>query len=97
MVGRTCPAASWGPSKGRCLYVWSTLSGLASSGDSDLVSCSLLGKTKVEAGEALVEVIGQIEKGTATRRPNRDEDSTYFSFATWKDAELFRSRGLRMF
>ena len=58
---------------------------------------SLLGKTKVAAGEALVEVIGQIEKGTATRRPNRDEDSTYFSFPTWKDAKLFRSRGLRMF
>ena len=58
---------------------------------------SLLGKTKVAAGEALVEVIGQVDEGTATRRPNRDEDSTYFSFPTWKDAKVFRSRGLRMF
>jgi methionyl-tRNA formyltransferase len=58
---------------------------------------SLLGKTKVAAGEALVEVVEQLENRSVTRRPNRDEDSTYFGFPTWKDAREFRSRGLRMF
>jgi len=58
---------------------------------------SLLGKTKSAAGTALVKAIGQIEDGTVDRKPNRDEDSTYFSFPTWKDARVFRSRGRRMF
>jgi methionyl-tRNA formyltransferase len=58
---------------------------------------SLIGKTKQAAGHALVEAIGEIESGTAKRRPNRDEESTYFSFPTWKDARLFRKRGRRMF
>ena len=58
---------------------------------------SLLGKTKSAAGEALVKAIRQIEDGTVVRKPNRDEDSSYFSFPTWEDARTFRSRGLRMF
>ncbi|MBW2272427.1 MAG: hypothetical protein JRG96_04090 [Deltaproteobacteria bacterium] len=58
---------------------------------------SLLGKTKGAAGTALVKAIGQIADGTVVRRPNRDEDSTYFSFPTWKEARVFRSRGRRMF
>lgn len=58
---------------------------------------SLLGKTKGAAGTALVKAIRQIEDGTVVRKPNRDEDSTYFSFPTWKEAREFRSRGLRMF
>jgi methionyl-tRNA formyltransferase len=58
---------------------------------------SLVGKTKRAAGNALVEVIRQIESGSVIRRPNRDEESTYFHFPTWKEARAFRARGLRMF
>ena len=58
---------------------------------------SLLGKTKEAAGPALVQAIHQIDDGSVTRKPNRDEDSTYFNFPTWKEARAFRSRGLRMF
>jgi methionyl-tRNA formyltransferase len=58
---------------------------------------SLLGKTKSAAGEALVKAIRQIDDGSVVRKPNRDEDSSYFSFPTWEDARTFRSRGLRMF
>lgn len=58
---------------------------------------SLLRKTKAAAGTALVEAIHRIESGTAVRKPNRDEDSTYFSFPSWQEAREFRSRGLRMF
>jgi methionyl-tRNA formyltransferase len=58
---------------------------------------SLLGKTKRAAGTALVEAIRQIEAGTVERKPNPDEESTYFHFPTWKEARAFRARGLRMF
>jgi methionyl-tRNA formyltransferase len=58
---------------------------------------SLIRKTKEAAGHALVKAIGQIEAGTVQRSPNRDEESTYFSFPTWSDARLFRRRGRRMF
>jgi methionyl-tRNA formyltransferase len=58
---------------------------------------SLIQKTKAAAGHALVKAIGQIEAGTVVRRPNLDEESTYFSFPTWKDARLFRRHGRRMF
>ena len=58
---------------------------------------SLIKKTKEAAGHALVEATLQVEAGTVTRRPNLDEESTYFSFPTWKDARLFRARGRRMF
>jgi len=58
---------------------------------------TLLLKTKVAAGEALITAVEAFENGTVTRTANRDEDSTYFSFPSWKDARSFRSRGLRMF
>ncbi len=58
---------------------------------------SLLAKTKTAAGDALVEAIEQVKNGTVIKKPNRDEDSTYFSFPTSKDAREFRRRGLRMF
>jgi methionyl-tRNA formyltransferase len=58
---------------------------------------SLIRKTKRAAGEALIDAVSRIEAGNATRTPNRDEESTYFSFPTWKDARAFRARGHRMF
>ena len=58
---------------------------------------SLVEKTKTAAGEALIEAIKQLEAGRVVRAPNRDEDSTYFSFPTWRDARDFRLRGGRMF
>jgi methionyl-tRNA formyltransferase len=58
---------------------------------------SLVCKTKEAAGQALVEAIRRIEEGTVEARPNPDDESTYFSFPTWKDARAFRARGGRMF
>ena len=58
---------------------------------------SLIQRTKAAAGHVLVKAIAQIEAGTVERRPNLDEESTYFSFPTRKDARLFRQRGRRMF
>lgn len=58
---------------------------------------SLVRKTKAAAGEALLEAIAALEKGTIAERPNPDEESTYFSFPTWRDALRFRLRGKRMF
>lgn len=58
---------------------------------------SLLQKTKAAAGHALVEAVKAIEAGTVERRPNLDEEATYFSFPTAKHAREFRARGLSMF
>lgn len=58
---------------------------------------SLLQKTKSAAGYALVDAVKAIEAGTVERRPNIDEESTYFSFPTRQHAREFRARGLRMF
>ena len=58
---------------------------------------SLLAKTKAAAGDALVDTIRAIESGTVERRPNLDEESTYFSFPELKHAREFRARGLKMF
>ena len=58
---------------------------------------SLVSKTKKAAGHALVRAIGQISAGSVVRRPNLDEESTYFSFPRPEDARKFRLMGLRMF
>ena len=58
---------------------------------------SLISKTKEAAGHALVKAIKNIEMGTVKYIPNNDEDATYFSFPSKKDAKEFRRRGRRMF
>ena len=56
---------------------------------------SLVRKTKAQGAKALLEAIEQIESGTVTRTPNRDEDATYFSFPTAEDRRAFRKAGRR--
>ena len=58
---------------------------------------TLVTKTKTAAGHAMIEAIQRIEEGTISRRPNPDEESSYFGFPTRQDAETFRARGRRMF
>jgi methionyl-tRNA formyltransferase len=58
---------------------------------------SLVTRTKALAGVALVDAVLGLEAGTLQSRPNRDEDATYFTFPTWRDAIRFHRRGLRMF
>jgi methionyl-tRNA formyltransferase len=58
---------------------------------------SLVKKTKLAGAEALIDAIEQIRAGTVQRRPNRDEDATYFSFPTKADRQAFRAAGRRFF
>lgn len=58
---------------------------------------TLVRKTKSAGAKALVEAIRQIENGEVQRTPNREEESTYFSFPTPQDAEDFRVTGRRFF
>lgn len=58
---------------------------------------SLVGKTKAAGAEALIEVIDQIRRGCETRRPNRDEKASYFSFPTAADRKAFLRQGRRFF
>jgi methionyl-tRNA formyltransferase len=58
---------------------------------------SLVRKTKAAGAEALVEVVFQIEKGAVERRPNRNEDATYFSFPTAQDRKAFFKAGRKFF
>jgi methionyl-tRNA formyltransferase len=58
---------------------------------------SLVQKTKAAGAEALVEAVLRIEAGTAERRPNREEDATYFSFPTAEDRKAFLAIGRRFF
>ncbi len=56
---------------------------------------SLVRKTKAAGGEILSEAISHIEAGTETRRPNLEEEATYFSFPTAEDRKKFRAAGRR--
>ena len=58
---------------------------------------SLVRKTKAAGAQALLEVIAQIEKGTVERKPNLDEEATYFSFPTATDRREFIAAGRRFF
>ncbi|OOO02871.1 MAG: Bifunctional polymyxin resistance protein ArnA [Chromatiales bacterium USCg_Taylor] len=54
---------------------------------------SLVRKTKAAGAELLVEVIRQIQDGREQRRPNLDEQATYFSFPTAADRRAFVKSG----
>lgn len=58
---------------------------------------SLVTKTKVAGAEALIRAVGQIKVGTVERRPNREEEATYFSFPLARDRKVFLGRGRRFF
>ncbi|MBW2004974.1 MAG: hypothetical protein JRI72_10265 [Deltaproteobacteria bacterium] len=58
---------------------------------------SLVTKTKAEGAKALIEAIKQIKAGTVQRKPNAEEDATYFSFPTAEDRKAFIKAGRRLF
>lgn len=57
----------------------------------------LVRKTKAAGSEALIEAVRLIKDGREERRPNREEDSTYFSFPTGEDRRVFLQSGRRFF
>jgi len=58
---------------------------------------SLVRKTKAAGAQALIEAVEQIKTGTAQRKPNLEEEATYFSFPTAKDRKAFIQAGRRFF
>lgn len=58
---------------------------------------SLIHKTKAAAAGTLVEAVRQIESGNASRKPNLEEDATYYSFPTAADRRAFLAAGRRFF
>ena len=58
---------------------------------------SLVRKTKTQAAQALILAIKQIKEGTVQRKPNREEDSTYYAFPTAKDRKAFIRAGKLFF
>ena len=58
---------------------------------------SLVTKTKTAGAEALIEAINQIKAGTVKRKPNPEEDATYFTFPTYKDRKAFLASGKHFF
>lgn len=58
---------------------------------------SLVRKTKRAGALALAETIREIKNGSEQRRPNADEEATYFSFPTAEDRKAFRGAGRRFF
>ncbi len=55
----------------------------------------LIAKTKAAGAEALIEAIRNIERGEVGRRPNRDDEATYFTFPGPEDRRAFRQAGKR--
>lgn len=58
---------------------------------------SLVRKTKSTGARALVEAIEQIRNGSVERKPNLEDEATYFSFPTAEDRKAFFSKGRRFF
>ena len=58
---------------------------------------TLVTRTKAKGAKALVEAIKQIKDGTVQRKPNREEDATYFSFPAAEDRKAFVKAGRRFF
>jgi len=58
---------------------------------------SLLRKTKAKGAEALIEAVERLRSGNAQRRPNPEEQATYFSFPKLGDRKAFLASGRRFF
>lgn len=58
---------------------------------------SLVRKTKSAGAKALVEAVKQIKAGTVERKPNREEEATYFSFPNAEDRKIFLNKGRKYF
>ena len=57
----------------------------------------LVRKTKAAGVDALLEAIALIEDGSVERKPNPDNEATYFSFPTAEDRRAFLAAGRRFF
>jgi methionyl-tRNA formyltransferase len=57
----------------------------------------LVRKTKAAGVRALIRAITSIESGTSVRKPNLDEESSYFSFPTKADRKAFLTSGHSFF
>ena len=58
---------------------------------------SLVIKTKMAGAEALIDAILQIKDSNVVRRPNLQEESTYFGFPTHRDRASFLRSGRSFF
>ena len=58
---------------------------------------SLVRKAKKVGAQALVDAIQQIKNGAVKRKPNLEEEATYFSFPTAEDRRAFLRAGRRFF
>lgn len=58
---------------------------------------SLVRKTKAAGAQALIDAVRQIKDGSVKRKPNLEEEATYFSFPTAKDRKAFIQAGRRFF
>lgn len=56
---------------------------------------SLIAKCKVVGAELLVAALDQMEAGTVIRKPNPQDEATYYSFPTKVAVRRFRARGRR--
>ncbi|MGH8195595.1 MAG: methionyl-tRNA formyltransferase [Woeseiaceae bacterium] len=57
---------------------------------------AVIRRTKRKGAAAVLKVLRQLRDGTATEKPNKREDSSYFSFPTRADVVEFRRRGYRL-
>ena len=57
----------------------------------------LLIRTKTAGAHALIEAIKQIESGMVERKPNLEDDATYYTFPTKEDRKEFIASGGRFF
>jgi len=57
---------------------------------------SLVRKTKKAGAYALVKVIRMIEEGRLEKRPNREEEATYYSFPGKEDLKALRKMGRKI-
>ena len=58
---------------------------------------TLVQRTKAIGATALIDAIRQIKDGSVQRKPNREEDATYYSFPTASDRKAFLATGRRFF
>ena len=58
---------------------------------------SLVRKNKAAGAQALIDAVRQIKDGSVKRKPNLEEEATYFSFPTAKDRKSFIQAGRRFF
>ncbi len=57
----------------------------------------LLVKTKAAGAAALIQAVSQIKAGTVVRKPNPQEQATYYSFPTKADRRAFIAAGKKFF